>query len=484
MLTKKDLAQLEEKGQTLEEFNHYMELLKSGAEPAELVRPALPGDGIRRLSDKETEELESLWRQEGGNWSVEKFVPASGAATRMFREFHAYLKEGTESSGVTLFFENLEDFAFFKDLGTEHRPRRDEEKWALLNFLLSEDGWNWSALPKGLLPFHRIGDRTVTPFEEHLREGAMATEGKSVKIHFTVSPAHLDGFKEIASRIVPLLEEEFSVAYEISYSFQDPSTDTPALDERGEPFRKEDGSLLFRPGGHGALIKNLNRRDGDILFLKNIDNVGTGEYREVSAKWFRIFGALLLKARTELDHAEEALRLSPDEENHLAACEALKRWGGIDLCGGEDTRQLLRKLNRPVRICGVVKNDGDTGGGPFWIIDGRGDCSLQIVESAQIDTADTLTKKKRDGATHFNPVFIACSPRNCSGQKVDLEDFVDKKAVFTTEKSLEGKKLTALEHPGLWNGAMAYWNTTFVEIPLKCFNPVKSLPDLLKKAHI
>ena len=484
MLTEDDRELLRNLNMEEEEFIHLVETLKKGAEPADLVRPAVVDDGILKLSEEQTGELEKIWLSKKESYTSEKFVPASGAATRMFKDFFAYLEKGSETSDTRRFFDNLRDFSFYPDLGIKGEPERDEEKWALLSFLLGAEGWNWGALPKGMLPFHREDGRSITPFEDHLREGALCMGEGTVNVHFTISPSHRELFRKKQQEVVPLMEEKFGVTYNISYSFQDPGTDTPALDGEGNLFRKEDGSLLMRPGGHGSLIRNLNSLDRDIVFLKNIDNVGSGSFRELSARWFRIFGALLITAREELAQAEENLRLSPDEANHDEACKVLRRWGGIDSCGMEDTRTLLKRLNRPVRICGMVRNDGDTGGGPFWIVDGRGNCSLQIVESAQIDKSREGTEDKLKGITHFNPVFIACSPRNCAGEKVNLEEFVDRNAFFTVEKSLNGRPLKALEHPGLWNGSMAFWNTTFVEIPAKCFNPVKSLPDLLNKAHL
>ncbi|MDC7224718.1 MAG: DUF4301 family protein [Spirochaetales bacterium] len=484
MLNDKDLEMLNERGMGEKEFSLLVEALKKGAEPADLVRAAVVDDGILKLNEEQAVELEKIWESQKGNYSFEKFVPASGAATRMFKEFFAYLEEGTETGSVRKFFDNLEDFSFYPDLGIKGEPEKDEEKWALLSFLLGKEGWNWGSLPKGMLPFHREDGRALTPFEDHLREGALCAGEGEVNIHFTVSPQHKELFLKKQEEIVPLLEEKYALKYNLSYSFQEPGTDTPALDEKGELFRKEDGSLLMRPGGHGSLIRNLNSLDRDIIFLKNIDNVGSGSYKELSARWFRIFGALLIKAKEELAQAEENLRQRPDESSHEAACKVLHRWGGIDSCDREDTRTLLKRLNRPVRICGMVKNDGDTGGGPFWIIDGKGNCSLQVVESAQIDKGREGTEEKLKGITHFNPVFIACSPKDCHGEKLDLEEYVDRNAFFTVEKSLNGRPLKALEHPGLWNGSMAFWNTTFVEIPAKCFNPVKSLPDLLQKAHL
>ncbi len=484
MLTDKDRAMLRERGMGEEEFAYLVDVLRKGAEPADLVRPAVVGDGIMKLTDGEIAELEQYWEVRKSSCSAEKFVPASGAATRMFRDFFSYLDSGKETGDVARFFDSLKDFAFYPDLGMKGEPERDEEKWALLSFMLGEEGWNWGVLPKGMLTFHREDGRGITPFEDHLREGALCLGEGDVNIHFTVSPAHRELFMKKAEEIVPLMEKRFPVKYNLTYSFQEPGTDTPALDGEGNLFRLEDGSLLMRPGGHGSLIRNLNKIDRDIIFLKNIDNVGAGSYRELAAQWFRIFGALLIRAREELSLAEANLSQNPDEANHEAACKVLKRWGGIDSCGREDTRTIIKRLNRPVRICGMVRNDGDTGGGPFWLIDGRGNCSLQIVETAQIDKSREGTEEKLAGVSHFNPVFIACSPKNCAGEKLNLEEFVDRSAVFTVEKSLNGQPLRALEHPGLWNGAMAFWNTTFVEIPAKCFNPVKSLSDLLNKAHL
>jgi hypothetical protein len=342
------------------------------------------------------------------------------------------------------------------------------------------------------LPFHAYDSGSATPFEEHLKEAALyaKTEGKA-HLHFTVSPQHDEMFKDEESKVGPKISEATDTQFLISYSNQKPSTDTIAVDMENQPFKNGDGSILFRPGGHGALIENLNEQDADIIFIKNIDNVVVDKNLEKVANSKKMLAGVLRKVQAKaFDYARllEDNEVSPEKSDEIKSflerelnVRMPKNYDDLDV--GEQLSVLKDKLNRPIRICGMVKNEGEPGGGPFWVKDVEGNISLQIIESAQIDLSDQEQEAILKNSTHFNPVDLVCGVRNHKGEKYDLLDFVDPKQGFITGKTQEGKELKALELPGLWNGAMAFWNTLFVEVPLVTFNPVKTVNDLLKPTH-
>ncbi|MGC1514972.1 MAG: DUF4301 family protein, partial [Maribacter sp.] len=437
-----------------------------------------------------------------------KFVPASGAASRMFKAlFHFlevhhpeketledYLKR-TNDTDLKTFSEGLKHLPFYQKVMDKLPEKIDSEGERVFLFveeLLSEKGHNYGFYPKGLLPFHTYGSVSATPFEEHLKEGALyaSAKGKS-KLHFTISEQHEAMFKSEFKEAGPRVAKNNGIEYHVDYSFQKSSTDTLAVDMDNTPFRNDDGSMLFRPGGHGALIENLNEQDADVIFIKNIDNVAVMSDAEAVANSKKVLAGLLLQVQEKAFHYAERL-----EGNTLsdAALNEVKVFlqeelnvhlsEDFDTSSAADRQKVLKdRINRPIRIGGMVKNEGEPGGGPFWIENSQGEVSLQIIESAQIDMDNTEQANTMKNSTHFNPVDLVCGVRDYKGNKYDLLKFVDAKQGFITGKTKDGKELKALELPGLWNGAMAFWNTIFVEVPLVTFNPVKSVVDLLKDSH-
>jgi hypothetical protein len=399
------------------------------------------------------------------------------------------------------FFKNLDKFAFFQDLSESmeatgksiSRAIEDRDYDLILDHLLSLPGLNYGNLPKGMIKFHQYPGFSRTALGEHLVEGANYCKdaGGVVRIHFTVSPEHMEGFKALVDEVVPYYSEKFNVTYDISFSIQKPSTDTLAVDMSNEPFREEDGSLLFRPGGHGALIENLNDIDSDIIFIKNIDNVVPDHLKEETYRYKKVLGGLLLDVIEKINEYLAELE-NPNINNgrvyeiekYCSSELSLQFPADFNNYSHDDKRETLQyMLNRPVRICGMVKNEGEPGGGPFWVRNSKGEVSLQIVESSQINKDDEQQAEILAGATHFNPVDLVCSVRDYKGQKFDLRKFVDPETGFISIKSKNGKQLKAQELPGLWNGAMANWITLFVETPIITFNPVKTVNDLLRPQH-
>ena len=405
-----------------------------------------------------------------------------------------------EKNGFTQkFIESLQQFAFYQDLEVVLQQEGEsiasllekKEYKKLVAALLTETGLNYGNLPKGLLKFHAYTDANRCPAEEHLIEGIQYGVGKNkqVQIHFTVSPEHEEGFVKEISQHLPRLQEQAGLAFTLGYSHQKKSTDTIAVDEANEPFLEEDGSLLFRPAGHGALLENLNEVAADLIFIKNIDNVVPDRLKPVTKSYKMALAGLLLEVQARVFEALKALEEVSSQSVGKAQEVYVSDLGGIipqTLQGASLTEQAAffqAKLNRPIRVCGMVKNTGEPGGGPFWIQEKDGTQSLQILETAQIDLNNSESKQHFQASTHFNPVDLVCGTRDYSGQAFDLLQFRDMNTGFITEKSKSGKVLKALELPGLWNGAMAHWNTLFVEVPLITFNPVKTINDLLREEH-
>jgi hypothetical protein len=417
-LSAADRAAIESHGLTEAEVARQLALFRDPPAPPRLARSATAGDGVVRLEEREHPELLALADGAARAGRLTKFVPASGAASRMFAFL---LAGGPESPEKSRFFESADAFAFSGDLD------------------------RLASTPKGLLPFHRYREDSRTAFEEHLFEAAGTVRDAAgvCRVHFTVSPEHRRAFEAKLAEVRPRVERATGARFDVSFSEQAPSTDTIAGGADGGPFRTASGALLFRPGGHGALLKNLGdvaRAGGDVVLVKNIDNVVPAARRGPTLLWKRLFAGLLVR---------------------------LEREG---------------RRERPIRVCGVVRNEGEPGGGPFWVA-GPGGESLQIVESAQVDLKDAGQARIWSSATHFNPVDLACSLRDASGRPHDLSHFVDENAVFIAEKTHEGRPLKALERPGLWNGAMAFWETVFVEVPRETFAPVKTVLDLLRPEH-
>ncbi len=404
------------------------------------------------------------------------------------------------SPEVMFFFENIKKFAFFRELNMQCEAKgsdieslvKDKKYDIVISNLLDENGLNYGKLPKGLLTFHNYRDKTRTAFEEHLVEGARYAESKggTVYMHFTVSPEHLDSFKRLSDNVLKGFEERYQVSYTIDYSIQKPSTDTMAATADNTPFYNEDGSILFRPGGHGALLANLNDIDADIIYIKNIDNVVPESKITPTVESKRILAGMLLDVRNQVFEVLEELTKNPLEETITVATEILKNTFNLEgACIPENggttaiVNALVNRLNRPIRVCGVVKNLGEPGGGPFLTRNENGCISPQIVETSQVDLKKPDQRNILSSSTHFNPVDLVCSVKDFKGKKFDLNEFVDEGTCFVSKKSISGKELKALELPGLWNGAMAGWNTIFVEVPIETFNPVKTVNDLVRDMH-
>ena len=516
IFTTQDLAQMAELGIPPEEALRHVDLYRNPPAFTQVLRPCRIGDGVLKLSDAEERELAAHFDQtlrSGTAGGIGRLVPASGAASRMFKALLSYLSApgtGEPSAEVRTFFEQLPRFAFYGDLASElQRGGHDlnelvrrgapEDYRLILEYFLTPTGLDYAELPKGLLAFHRYGAGARTPFEEHLVEAAAhLRDGQGVcRLHFTVSPDDEARFRELFEEVRAGYEKLFDVRFEVSFSFQKRSTDTLAVDPENRPFRDDDGSLLFRPGGHGALIDNLDalgRQGWSVALLKNIDNVVPDDRKALVVQWKKVLGGLLLTlqkrifgylARLEseddvkvLDEAARFLEkeLSRPLPDGLAASEAGPRQGL--------RHRLIEALDRPLRVCGMVKSLGDPGGGPFWVAGSEpGQVSIQIVETSQIDPKSEEQQAHLKAATHFNPVDLACALRDRHGRPYDLHRFVDPATVFIASKSHEGRPLKALERPGLWNGAMAGWNTVFVEVPVETFAPVKTVLDLLRPEH-
>lgn len=442
--TPQDLEQLSARGISVQKAEEQLKCFQTGFPVLDIVEPAALHKGVISPSVAERKEYIAAWQQylaEGHK--VLKFVPASGAASRMFKNLFEYLDNGVETPFIREFLDNISKFAFGKQLA-------GKDGQEAVRFLLKD--MNYGNLPKGLLLFHSYRDGARTPALEHMVEGALyAASNGEVNIHFTVSHDHLPLFRKHIADNLQKLEAKYRVKFNISFSEQKPSTDTLAANPDGTPFRTADGKLLFRPGGHGALIENLNEQDADIVFIKNIDNVVPDRLKGSTVEFKQLLAGVLV---TEQKRVFEALR-QPD----LSAEER-------------------ERLNRPIRVCGVVRNTGEPGGGPFRVREADGSISNQILESVQIPDKELMAKSK-----YFNPVDLVCAIKDYEGKPFDLLKFVDPKTGFISQKSKDGRDLQALELPGLWNGAMSKWNTIFVEVPVSTFNPVKTVNDLLREQH-
>lgn len=398
------------------------------------------------------------------------------------------------------FFEQIEKFAFYNDLNAACEKAFEKNIPALMAegdykavvaALLEAAGLNYGALPKGLLKFHRYEDGSRTPLEEHLVEGALYAANKNgkVNVHFTVSPEHRRLFENLVADKAAVYAKKYGVDYNVTFSEQKPCTDTVAADMNNQPFR-DNGKLLFRPGGHGALIENLNDLDADIIFIKNIDNVVPDKLKGDTVLYKKLIAGVLVALQQKAFAYLELL--DSGRYTHEQVLEILQFLQKKLFCKNPETKNLedaelvlylKEKLNRPMRVCGMVKNVGEPGGGPFLAYNSDGTISLQILESSQIDMDDPEKKEMFEKGTHFNPVDLVCAVRDYKGHKFNLVNFVDKATGFISYKSKNGKDLKALELPGLWNGAMSDWNTVFVEVSLSTFNPVKTVNDLLREQH-
>lgn len=505
LFSSSDLEQLSKHEITTDKLQWQLKIFRKGISYIKLNRPAVPGDGILKVSKAEKEHLVKLYSS-AKNISILKFVPASGAASRMFKALFEYIGKGRKENVpsdtvVAKFFNRLSSFAFFDELRNTADKKgvnlvsmlSDKQYVEILNLVLEEKGLNYGFLPKGLLKFHRYETSPRTSFEEHLVESVhyAGISGKPVRLHFTVSPEHLEAFRDLLKVVRNAYEKRFGIVYEVSFSVQKSSTDTIAVDLENRPFRNPDGTLLFRPAGHGALIDNLNELDADILFIKNIDNVVPEKYLDIPVLYKKILAGKLLEIREQIfSILQELDRTKPSTDRMKEIHDFVRKQLNYEIASPPDLSDLKnsialfrRILNRPIRICGMVKNLGEPGGGPFWAPNSSGDITLQIIESSQVDTNDTSQADIFKQATHFNPVDLVCCTKSYKGEKFHLPDFVDQNTCFISQKSKDGKELKALELPGLWNGAMADWITLFIEVPVETFNPVKTVIDLLRPEH-
>ena len=467
---------MEEHGLTPAALETQLKNFREGFPFLPVTRAASCGDGIRVLDAAGIEQAAARYDRAKESLRVVKFVPASGAATRMFKDLFEFVREGRRTAVVGELLANRRRFAFWPELRTIIGDDADELR--TVENIVAE-GLRYGETQKGLVSFHRYGDEVRKAVEEHLVEGAQyAAAGGEVKIHFTVSPEHLTRFEALLAEKIPGYESRFGVKYRISFSVQDPSTDTLAVNPDCTPFRRADGRLLFRPAGHGALIGNLGKIDADIVFVKNIDNVTTDARRGDTVLYKKALAGVVLALQERIFEYLMALEVPGAELEPIAAF--IENELCVKLPKDYGTALLRQVLDRPIRVCGMVRNEGEPGGGPFWVTGADGLETLQIAESNQI------APEKRELmrlATHFNPVDLVCSFRTSKGGRFDLQEFVDPATGFISRKSDGGRELLAQELPGLWNGAMARWNTVFVEVPITTFSPVKVVTDLLRPEH-
>lgn len=439
-----------------------LKVFQKGIQAYTLSSEARVGFGIIKLSNQELSHYQQIYSS--SNVTVEKFVPSSGAATRMFKDLLAFKNENVQSDGAKYFFDNIHKVPF---------EISEPEETKVLHELFEKK--RIDQLPKGLLQFHAYNGFTRSAVEEHLVEGmAYAEKQGKIGIHFTVSAEHFEDFKRHVERACLSLSANF----DISYSTQNPETDTVAVNLNNEPFKEENGDLLFRPAGHGALLENLDKRIADLIFIKNIDNVVPDRLKSDTVKFKKVLGGVLLEYQ---EKTFDLLKRNSDGEDVTESGRSLLYELGIK--GPLSNNEVIKKLNRPIRVCGIVKNQGEPGGGPFWVKAKDGTESLQIVESSQIDHNDTSQQVIFNNSTHFNPVDLVCGVKDFKGAKFNLLDYLDPDTGFISQKSYNGQPIKALELPGLWNGSMADWNTLFVEVPLSTFNPVKTVNDLLRPEH-
>jgi hypothetical protein len=494
--TPADVEQLRDRGIAVEEASRQLDLLRDPPPRRPLDRPALVGDGIVRIPEERTAELIQLAELAARQGRCLKMVPASGAASRMFASLlAARASRRCDVHDSRVLMERLHEFPFLEELRSElafegydldilHGAGNCLE---ILDALLGPDGLALADRPKGLLAFHRYAGGVRLAFEEHLVEAAAyACDADGLaRAHFTVSPEHLDRFREAAEAARPGYERGLGVRLDIGFSVQSPSTDTVAATLDGEPFRDDAGRVLLRPAGHGALLENLNALEGDLVLVKNIDNVVPDRLKGPTLRWKRILCGYLVALQREAFLHTARLRDPAVEAWALDEAEGFvrDRFAGAAPSGADRRAWLLDRLDRPLRACGVVPNQGEPGGGPYWQRGEDGRATLQIVEKAEVDLDDPGQAAIVAGSTHFNPVDLVCSVRDVEGRPYDLRRFVDDRAVLVTRKSWGGRDLLALERPGLWNGAMARWNTVFVEVPIETFAPVKTVFDLLRPEH-
>ena len=505
MLNEKDLQLIENKGITASQIDEQINRFEKGFPHLRIHSVATVGNGIMRLGEKDINHYIKLWRQaQQHGTTIEKFVPASGAASRMFKNMFAFTTSGRttpETDFEKQYFDNINHFAFYPELNracdklykaTIPQLIQDGKYVEIAKTMLESNGLNYGSLPKALLLFHRTaGGGMHTSLEEHLEEGAQYAVGskREVNIHFTVSPEHRKDFDKMLKAKLPAMEMVWGVKYNVTMSEQKQSTDTIAVNLDNTPYRDNEGNLFFRPAGHGALIENLNERNAHVVFIKNIDNVVPLRLRNATVRYKKAIGGYLIDVQRAITRHLATL----DKGASASELKGILKFVENRLCTRNDAtasmddkqlaEYLRNKLNRPIRVCGMVLNEGEPGGGPYLAYNSDGSYSPQILEAAQIDENDPAAVELMKSGTHFNPVDLVCYLRDYKGNKFDLKQFVDKETGLISMKSTGGVDIKALELPGLWNGSMSDWNTVFIEVPIDTFNPVKTVNDLLRPQH-
>ena len=510
--TEADFQQIDALCISLDKIEGELLLFKLGIPKITLEKPATIGDGIVKLSNEEFQKYGDFFDAQKKELKLKKFVPASGAASRMFKFLNEFLNDfdhenetinayinRKKDKNLPVFLAGIEKFPFYETIKSKVKELHDdyysleshEKSYHFIKTLLSQDHFDFANKPKAVLEFHKYETEITTPVEEHLNECAFYASSNAVShLHFTVSENHENLFQKIINEVKQKVENKSNTKINVSYSYQDKSTDTISVTPNNEPFRNEKGQLVFRPGGHGALINNLNKLDADVLFIKNIDNVIQNHIQEITLYKKGLAGVLLDLQQQIFKILKAAENDEIAEKNIPEIIDFMEQKLNIDVLEDFDKYTLTNKvefiknkLNRPIRVCGMVKNEGEPGGGPFWVRSYKGNVSLQIVESTQVETNSSEQAEILANASHFNPVDLVCATKNYRGERFDLTQFIDASTGFIVSKNRNGQDLKGYELPGLWNGAMAKWITVFVEVPLITFNPVKTVNDLLKPAH-
>lgn len=505
-----DFVQICEHRISLENIQNQLKIFEKGIPKTVLTEPATVLNGIIKLTEDDFKLKAAFFDANKSNLKIEKFVPASGAASRMFKFLNAFLNEfdfGNESinayinrkkaSELSIFLVGMNKFPFFKEVHKKLKEEfahfddleRDYKNYYFIKLLLSTDYFDFANKPKGILPFHEYKTHIATAIEEHLYECAYySSSNGSSNLHLTVSEMHRNQFQAIINAVKCKVENETDTSINISYSYQNNATDTIAVDFDNKPIREKNGKLVFRPAGHGALIENLNNLDSDIIFIKNIDNVIQNNIESIALYKMALAGILIEMQQQIFRYLNEIENFKEDDLVEIITF--IKNKLNIKVVDEYSKYNLENKINyikklldKPIRVCGMVKNEGEPGGGPFWVREANGNLSLQIVETSQVNLDNENQSKILSNATHFNPVDLVCGIKNHRNKKFNLTHFIDKNSGFIVEKNKDGTKLKGYELPGLWNGAMANWLTLFVEVPLITFNPVKTVNDLLKPAH-
>ncbi|MGL2962898.1 DUF4301 family protein [Flavobacterium sp. RSB2_4_14] len=510
--TEHDFEQIKGHGISLSKIANELSIFEAGIPKVTLDKPATINDGIIKLSNAEFQNFATTFDTKRNSLKLKKFVPASGAASRMFKFLNEFLNEfqpenetinayinRKKDKNLPIFLAGIEKFPFYDQVKSKVKLLVDnyysleshEKSYHFIKTMLASEHFDFANKPKGVLDFHKYATHTATPVEEHLNECAFYASANAVShLHFTISENHEDLFKKTIESVKTKVENKSGTSINVRFSYQDKATDTIAVDIQNKPLRNEDGKLVFRPAGHGALITNLKNLDADIIFIKNIDNVIQNHIEETTL-YKKALGGILIDLQSQVFSIVKAIETGelnegylPDIVDFMTKKLNIKFYEGFDKYTFENKVESIKnKLNRPIRVCGMVKNEGEPGGGPFWVRNEKGHLTLQIVESSQVDIQNPKQAEILAKATHFNPVDLVCSTKNHKGKKFDLDQFVNHNMGFIVHKNNKGKELKSYELPGLWNGAMAKWITVFVEVPLVTFNPVKTVNDLLKPAH-